>query len=142
MGLSRNRIYHILELTDPGDRTSRVIGFAIVGLIIINVLAIVLESIAPIYAEYETAFFRLEIISCSIFVIEYVLRVWASIEDPATAQTESGSLISASRRRINFVIKPMAIIDFLAFIPVFLQLLFPGVDLRFLRGLRLLRIFK
>ena len=142
MGLSRNRIYHILELTDPGDRTSRLIGFAIVALIIINVLAIVLESISAIYTEYETAFFRLEIISCSIFVVEYVLRVWASVEDPATARTESGSLVGNSRRRFNFVLKPMSIIDFLAFIPVFLQLLFPGVDLRFLRALRLLRIFK
>ena len=65
MGLSRNRIYHILELTDPEDRPSRLIGFAIVGLIIINVLAIVLESIPSIYEEYETAFFRLEIISCT-----------------------------------------------------------------------------
>ena len=40
------------------------------------------------------------------------------------------------------MLKPLAIIDFLAFVPVFLQLLFPGVDLRFLRALRLLRVFK
>ena len=40
------------------------------------------------------------------------------------------------------MLKPLAIIDFLAFVPMFLQLLFPGVDLRFLRALRLLRVFK
>ena len=68
LGLSRNRVYHILELTDPDDRTSRFISFAIVGLIIINVLAIVLESIASIYQEYETTFFRLEIVSCTILL--------------------------------------------------------------------------
>ena len=141
-GLSRNRVYQILELTDPEDKTSRLVSFAIVGLIIINVLAIVLESIASFYSAYGGVFFRLEIASCIVFIIEYLLRVWASVEDPATAQDEFGKQIPNSKRRINFMLKPLAIIDFLAFVPIFLQLLFPGVDLRFLRALRLLRVFK
>jgi voltage-gated potassium channel len=141
-GLSRNRIYQILEFTDPEDRTSRFISFGIVGLIIVNVLAIVLESIPSLYEAYEITFFRLEIVSCIIFILEYVLRVWASVEDPETIEDESGTQITNGRRRINFMLKPLAIIDFLAFVPIFLQLLFPGVDLRFLRALRLLRVFK
>ena len=141
-GLSRNRIYQILELTDPEDKTSRFVSFAIVGLIIINVLAIVLESIPSFYSAYGEVFFRLEIASCIVFIIEYLLRVWASVEDPATFQDEFGKQIPNSKRRINFMLKPLAIIDFLAFVPIFLQLLFPGVDLRFLRALRLLRVFK
>ncbi len=141
-GLSRNRIYQILEFTDPEDRTSRFVSFGIVGLIIVNVLAIVLESIPSLYEAYEITFFRLEIVSCSIFILEYVLRVWASVEDPETIEDESGTQITNGRRRINFMLKPLAIIDFLAFVPIFLQLLFPGVDLRFLRALRLLRVFK
>ncbi len=141
-GLSRNRIYQILEFTDPEDRTSRFVSFGIVGLIIVNVLAIVLESIPSLYEAYEKTFFRLEIVSCIIFILEYVLRVWASVEDPETLEDESGTQITNGRRRINFMLKPLAIIDFLAFVPIFLQLLFPGVDLRFLRALRLLRVFK
>ena len=141
-GLSRNRIYQILEFTDPEDRTSRFVSFGIVGLIIVNVLAIVLESIPSLYEAYEITFFRLEIVSCTIFILEYVLRVWASVEDPKTIEDESGTQITNGRRRINFMLKPLAIIDFLAFVPIFLQLLFPGVDLRFLRALRLLRVFK
>ena len=141
-GLSRNRVYQILELTDPEDKTSRLVSFAIVGLIIINVLAIVLESIPSFYSAYGEVFFRLEITSCIVFIIEYLLRVWASVEDPATVQDEFGKQIPNSKRRINFMLKPLAIIDFLAFVPIFLQLLFPGVDLRFLRALRLLRVFK
>ena len=141
-GLSRNRIYQILEFTDPEDRTSRFVSFGIVGLIIVNVLAIVLESIPSLYEAYEKTFFRLEIVSCTIFILEYVLRVWASVEDPETIKDESGTQITNGRRRINFMLKPLAIIDFLAFVPIFLQLLFPGVDLRFLRALRLLRVFK
>ena len=141
-GLSRNRIYQILEFTDPEDRTSRFVSFGIVGLIIVNVLAIVLESLPSLYQTYEKTFFRLEIVSCTIFIIEYVLRVWASVEDPNTIESESGKQITNGKRRINFMLKPLAIIDFLAFVPVFLQLLFPGVDLRFLRALRLLRVFK
>ena len=141
-GLSRNRIYQILEFTDPDDRTSRFVSFGIVGLIIVNVLAIVLESIPSLYESYEKTFFRLEIVSCTIFILEYVLRVWASVEDPETVEDESGTQITNAKRRINFMLKPLAIIDFLAFVPIFLQLLFPGVDLRFLRALRLLRVFK
>ena len=141
-GLSRNRIYQILEFTDPNDRTSRFVSFGIVGLIIVNVLAIVLESIPSLYEAYEITFFRLEIVSCTIFILEYVLRVWASVEDPETLEDESGTQITNGKRRINFMLKPLAIIDFLAFVPIFLQLLFPGVDLRFLRALRLLRVFK
>ena len=141
-GLSRNRIYHILEFTDPTDHTSRFVSFSIVGLIIVNVLAIVLESIPSFHEEYKTALFRLEIVSCIIFILEYVLRVWASVEDPETVEDDSGKQIGNSKRRINFMLKPLAIIDFLAFVPVFLQILFPGVDLRFLRALRLLRVFK
>ena len=141
-GLSRNRIYQILEFTDPEDRTSRFVSFGIVGLIIVNVLAIVLESIPSLYEAYEKTFFRLEIVSCTIFILEYVLRVWASVEDPETVEDESGTQITNGKRRINFMLKPLAIIDFLAFVPIFLQLLFPGVDLRFLRALRLLRVFK
>ena len=141
-GLSRNRIYQILEFTDPDDRTSRFVSFGIVGLIIVNVLAIVLESIPSLYEAYEKTFFRLEIVSCTIFILEYVLRVWASVEDPETVEDESGTQITNGKRRINFMLKPLAIIDFLAFVPIFLQLLFPGVDLRFLRALRLLRVFK
>ena len=34
IGLSRRRIYQILELTDPEDKTSRLVSFTIVGLII------------------------------------------------------------------------------------------------------------
>ena len=141
-GLSRNRIYQILEFTDPEDRTSRFVSFGIVGLIIVNVLAIVLESIPSLYEAYEKTFFRLEIVSCIIFILEYVLRVWASVEDPETLEDESERQITNGKRRINFMLKPLAIIDFLAFVPIFLQLLFPGVDLRFLRALRLLRVFK
>ena len=141
-GLSRNRIYQILEFTDPEDRTSRFVSFGIVGLIIVNVLAIVLESLPSLYEAYEKTFFRLEIVSCTIFILEYVLRVWASVEDPETVEDESGTQITNGKRRINFMLKPLAIIDFLAFVPIFLQLLFPGVDLRFLRALRLLRVFK
>lgn len=142
IGLSRRRIYQILELTDPEDKTSRLVSFAIVGLIIVNVLAIVLESIPSFYSTYGSFFFNLEITSCVIFIIEYLLRVWSSVENPDTAEDESGQPITDGRRRMNFMLKPLAIIDFLAFVPVFLQLLFPGVDLRFLRALRLLRVFK
>ena len=57
-GLSRNRIYQILEFTDPDDRTSRFVSFGIVGLIIVNVLAIVLESLPSLSLSPSDNFSR------------------------------------------------------------------------------------
>ena len=54
----------------------------VVGVIAINLIAIILESI-PAYAQaYGDIFFAIELISCVFFLFEYVLRVWVCVEKP------------------------------------------------------------
>jgi voltage-gated potassium channel len=69
-----------------------------------------------------------------VYSVEYVLRLWSCTSDPATAHPLRGRLAVAGR--------PMQIVDLLAILPFYLQLLIPGLDLRFVRALRLFRIFR
>jgi voltage-gated potassium channel len=114
----------------------------VVGVIAINLIAIILESI-PAYAEaYGNIFFAIELISCVFFLLEYVLRVWVCVEQPAPAHESPLAKPSSLGQRLRHVVKPMSIIDLVAFLPSLLQVLMPGLDLRFLRILRLFRVFK
>jgi voltage-gated potassium channel len=114
----------------------------VVGVIAINLIAIILESI-PAYAEaYGETFFAIELISCIFFLLEYVLRVWVCIEKPVPAHRSHLAKSSSLGQRLRHIVKPMSIIDLLAFLPSLLQVLMPGLDLRFLRILRLFRVFK
>lgn len=131
----RTRIYNILEMTDPQDFLSRAFSLFIVTLISLNVLCIVLESIPELDLLYRTQFFAIEIVSTVIFALEYSLRLWSCVE----SETENKTPLKS---RIKYALSPLAIVDLLAFLPSILQVIFPGIDLRFLRVLRLLRVFK
>jgi len=52
----KRRIYEILEATDPEDAVGRRANFFIMGLILLNVAAVVLESKASIEATYASLF--------------------------------------------------------------------------------------
>ena len=134
----RSRIHNILEITDPGDLVSRIFSMSVVVLILINIICIVLESVASIEEKYRGLFLTIEIGSTLIFATEYVLRLWSCVEK----KDEDGVVRSNFSVRIRYASTPLAIIDLLAFLPSLLQLIFPGIDLRFLRVLRLLRVFK
>ena len=131
----RTRIYNILEMTDPQDFLSRAFSLFIVTLISLNVLCIVLESIPELDLLYRTQFFAIEIVSTVIFALEYSLRLWSCVE----YETENKAPLKS---RIKYALSPLAIVDLLAFLPSILQVIFPGIDLRFLRVLRLLRVLK
>ena len=131
----RKKIYDILEMTNAQDFLSRAFSLFIVSLISINIACIVLESIPELNAKHRRLFFSIEIVSTTIFAIEYILRLWSCVE--------SNLVTSHSiKTRVRYALSPLAIVDLLAFLPSILQLMFPGIDLRFLRVLRLLRVFK
>ena len=135
MDAIRRRTHQILEGTREGDLVNRVFEIFMIVLIAGNVLAVILETVPSLGAAYGGLFFVFEVFSVAVFSIEYVLRVWAVIEDRRrTRMTPVGG-------RLRYMVTPMAIIDLLAFLPFYLSAFF-AVDLRFLRVLRLLRILK
>jgi voltage-gated potassium channel len=110
-------------------------------LVVANVIGIILESVPEIHQAYSAEFHVFDFFSVMIFSVEYVLRVWSYGAKYST--NEGGSDQSNNRSgRKDYVLSFYGIIDFVSTVPFYLQLLFPGADLRVLRMFRLLRIFK
>ncbi|HTT85003.1 MAG TPA: cyclic nucleotide-gated ion channel [Rhizomicrobium sp.] len=131
----RQSAYAILEegqLQSPG---SRIIEAALITLIIANVVAVALETVPAIYQPFRGFFHGFELFSIAAYTTEYSTRVWSSMEDPRVAAR--GPL----RGRLAFALRPLMIVDFLAFAPSYLAFVFP-IDLRLLRIFRLLRLVK
>ncbi len=131
----RGRVHDILEVSESGDLYSRIIDFSLIGLITLNVLAIIVESIDAVAANYQPLFDVFELVSVAIFTAEYVLRVWVCV-DEANAKFR-GSFWG----RLRYILTPMALIDLIVILPFYLSFAI-GIDLRVLRILRLLRILK
>ena len=67
----RYRMLGLLEKSEDGDLKGKLIDIAILSLVLLNVLAVVMESVSSIFARYELFFYRFEILSVTIFSIEY-----------------------------------------------------------------------
>jgi len=132
---SRQRVYEILSLARPGDRVSRWADIVIIGLIAANVVALILESVNSLYVPYVRYFAWFEAVSVALFTVEYVSRIWSVTEHP------DGRYRDPVRGRLRYLVTPMALVDLAAILPFYLSMFIP-IDLRFLRALRLMRVFK
>ena len=131
----QNRVYHILD-GDVLDPTSRLCEYFIAGLVVLNVVSIILESVPALHEEFYWEFHIFDVFSVMVFSIEYVLRVWSY------AQRHLAQGGTAWQGRKEYVLSASGIVDFISTVPFYLQLIFPGADLRVLRMFRLIRIFK
>lgn len=131
----RQAAYTVLEEGQMETTGSRIVEGLLVGLILANVAAVALESIPSIAIPYQRFFRAFELVSIAAYTIEYVTRVWSSLEDPRIAAR------GPVRGRLAFALRPLMVVDFLAFAPSYLAFLLP-VDLRVLRIFRLLRLVK
>ena len=138
MGYSQlqQRILEILESGQKGDRTSRICDTLIALLVVINIIAVTLESVSDFSVKYANQFYAIEFFSVVIFSIEYLTRLWVSAAKNAVDDKIFGS------SRLGYMLSFSGVIDLVSILPFYLQALFPGLDLRVLRTLRLLRIFK
>lgn len=132
----RARTASILDAADADDPLSRKFGIFLIVLIVINVVAVVLESVAALRLRWGGVFAAIESVSLVVFSIEYLLRVWSIVDNRWHQQYHRPFL-----GRLRFMLTPMAIIDLLAVAPFWLSMFLP-VDLRFLRIMRLLRVLK
>ncbi len=128
----KQQVHHLLAVSADGDLRSRAVDLGILGLIFLNVVALTLETVAPVHALNPAAFAWFERISLIIFTVEYGLRLWSCTADPRYPRPVLG--------RLRFSVTPMAVIDLLAILPLFLPLF--GLDMRFIRIVRLLRFFR
>ena len=128
----RRRLYLTLEPSEKGGIVERVFEFFLISIIILNIVFIVLDSVAGIREQYDHVFALFEMVSIMLFTIEYILRLYAIVENKQYAHPVKG--------RLRYSITTMAVIDLLAFLPFYLTF-FP-LDLRFLRIFRLMALFR
>jgi voltage-gated potassium channel len=129
----REEIFNVIDENNKGTRLSRTFDFFIIGLITLNVVAIILESFENLRLTYKQEFYYFEIFSVTVFTIEYVLRLFT-----ADLKYPDKSKIGATT---SFITSPIALVDLFAILPIYLPLLIP-IDLRFIRILRLLRVIR
>ena len=97
--------------------------------------AVILESYQPIGDKYHNVFFHFNAFSVVVFTIEYIARIWVSIESPISDKA------APVKSRLKYILSPVSLIDFLAIAPFYLSFFF-AIDLRYLRMLRMLRLLK
>lgn len=132
----KRKIYSLVEVVSYDDlKTPKIDPFDIfiIVLIALNMLAVILETVDPVYQAAPRIFGYFEIFSVIIFTIEYILRVWSCTINEKYNHPITG--------RIKFILSPLALIDLFAFLPFYIPMVIPA-DLRFLRGIRLLRLIR
>ena len=131
----RLKAYQLLESETTSCTAATLVTFFLIVLIITNVAANIAASEHDYYLLYKDSFILFEIISLSIFCIEYLIRVWCCVENEKHTNT------SALKSRIHYIFTPMALIDLIAILP-FIVAMFFAIDLRALRLIRVLRLLK
>ena len=125
----RAKVYWWLERPDRGARGPKLLEIALIIFIILNVSAVILETVNSIYIKWQIFFDVFETASLFIFVFEYLMRLWVAPEN------------SSMPSRLAWIRSPIALIDLLAILPALLYLIIP-IDLRILRTFRMLRLLK
>lgn len=94
-------------------------------LIVISIVAVMLESMAGVYSKYGKELEIIEWVITIFFTIEYIAR------------------IIAVKRPLRYIFSTYGLIDLLATLPAYIDLLFPGLHfLLSIRAIRLLRVFR
>ena len=134
--LTKKRTFEILNKAKYGDTASRIFDISLTILILANLAAVSLESVESINDKYRIYFIYFEYFSVIVFSVEYILRIWVqSINTQSPSKTSLG-------RRLRYIFSFTGIIDLLAILPSLLPLFAGGLDLRWLRVLRMARLLK
>jgi voltage-gated potassium channel len=119
----RERIKVILYGTDT--ILGRIFDLVLLGLILLSVILIMMETVQGINQKYHLQLIICEWIITIFFTIEYILRI-ISIQKP-----------------VRYIFSFYGIIDLLAVLPMYLSIFFPGASiLSIIRALRFFRLFK
>lgn len=99
------------------------ISWFIIGLIILNTITVMLESVETLGRKFSGYFYWFEVISVVIFTLEYLWR------------------LKVAKKWYHFMFSFFGLIDLVSVLPFYLPMIIK-MDLRFVRILRLSRIFR
>lgn len=130
---TKKQVFILLHPTEGDSRWDKIINGFLITLILLNIIAVMLETEASIYVANKKLFDYFDLISVILFSIEYILRVWSCTHEKRYKHWLWG--------RLKYMITWGAIIDLLAILPFYMHRIFT-IDLRVLRILRLLRLLR
>ena len=87
-----------------------------------------MESVSSLGTKYGTAFFIFEMLSVTIFGIEYILRIWCMAANEASSRSSHVPAAGRIHLQLHRTDRPIAIL------PSLLPLLLGEMDLRWLLG--------
>lgn len=127
--LTRHQLFTILHKPEPGTRWAAPVSYLLAALIVINCLAVSLETVRAVYQPYRHLFTALELFSTGVFLVEYLCRLWVCVEQPRFAAPVTG--------RLRYALQPLALLDLIV-----LLTFFAPQDFRFLRIFRITRLLR
>jgi voltage-gated potassium channel len=130
---ARHRAHHIIEAGIGHSTAGTFVHGSLIVLALVNVVACAAYSVPDIKLHYGALIHFIDYASAAIFAVEYVLRIWSSTELPFFAASP------AWKARAHFAMRPMQIVDLMAFLPTLIGLLM-GLDLWAAMMLRFLKV--
>lgn len=126
----RSFIWGLCEPDEEAKPFERMFYFSLLALITLNVIAVLLSSVPPIFARFSSWFEGFEYLSVGVFTLEYFARLWSCTTDLRCRHSLWG--------RLRYASTPMVIFDLLSILPFYVTRL--DADLRVIRIFRLLRL--
>jgi voltage-gated potassium channel len=128
---ARKRIWAVLQYTLSGTGWRKSFPFLLTALILLNVVAAAIETDPTYSLQYGRIFDFFAVVAILVFTVEYILRLWSSVEDPRYHVFFGG--------RLRYAFTPLALIDFFSIAPFVLFFLIANPDL--ISYMRFARIF-
>src|SRR6185503_16238223 len=114
---TKKKVHGLLHPEIVGDKHwDKIINIFIITVIILNVIAVILETVKSLHDNYKEFFYYFDLVSVIIFTVEYVLRVWSSNHEEKYKHPVWG--------RLKYMVSWGALIDLLAILPFFLHIFF------------------
>lgn len=134
----KQRVYAILETSNPDDLLSRLDDWGVTCLILLDVGAFILQTSRNYSFQFKTFWLDIEAVSVTCFTILYIVQLWSCTADSRYTNPFWG--------RVRYALTPLAIIDLLAILPFYCLMIFPDVRIvestELLRLLRLLKLIR
>src|SRR3990170_4453151 len=132
----RSQVAKLFEAADERSMARTAVKVLLLAAIVASVAVVVLETVESLADRYHALFIAIEIIAVGVFTVEYALRLWTAPD------VHLGQGTTASRARLKYAVSAFGVIDLLAILPFYVNLLLPihPDALHLLRLLRLLKI--
>ena len=128
----KHRLFCIFFTDEIDDPLEKYVNGLITGLIFLSVVSVILETEESLFSRFHSLFNGFEVFTVGVFTVEYLLRLWVCTLDPRYR--------SPIRGRLRYACTPMALVDLVSILPFYLPV--SGLDFRFVRAVRLTRLFR